>query len=162
MEDARIEQFRKMAEADPENELGHLSLGRALVDARRYAESIPSLQRAIQLNAQNSRAYQLLGLAQKEVGDRAGAVRTLKKGFDVAHARGDLMPRNEIAALLRELGEEPPQVEAAAPVTAPAAAGEGQIHCRRCGKTARFTPRGVRRPGRYTPAGPRAGSAGPG
>ena len=136
MEDARIEQFRKMAEADPENELGHLSLGRALVDARRYAESIPSLQRAIRLNAQNSRAYQLLGLAQKEIGDQGGAVRTLRKGFDVAHARGDLMPRNEIAALLRELGEEPPQVASAAPVTAPAAAGEGQIHCRRCGRAA--------------------------
>ena len=30
---ARIEQFRKMADADPENELGHFSLGRALFDA---------------------------------------------------------------------------------------------------------------------------------
>ena len=32
---ARIEQFRKMAEADPDNELGHFSLGRALVRCRR-------------------------------------------------------------------------------------------------------------------------------
>jgi len=67
-----------MAEADPDNELGHLSLGRALVDAKRYAEAIPSLQRTIQLNIQNSRAYQLLGLAQKEAGDPAGAVQTLR------------------------------------------------------------------------------------
>src|SRR5438876_1238680 len=96
MDDARIEQFRKMAEADPDNELGHLSLGRALVDAKRYAEAIPSLQRSIQLNVQNSRAYQLLGLAQKEVGDLSGAVRTLKSGFEVANTRGDLMPRNEM------------------------------------------------------------------
>ena len=30
---ARIEQFRKMAEADPDNELGHFSLGKAYLDA---------------------------------------------------------------------------------------------------------------------------------
>ena len=31
----RIERFRTMAEADPQNELGHFSLGRALMDAGR-------------------------------------------------------------------------------------------------------------------------------
>ncbi len=145
MDDARIEQFRKMAEADPENELGHFSLGRALVDGGRFAEAIPSLQRSIQLNAQNSRAYQLLGLAQKQVGDRAGAVRTLRKGFEVAHARGDLMPRNEIATLLKELGEAAPEVSAQAPAArspAPATAA-GEIHCRRCG---RVQPKMAERP----------------
>lgn len=137
MDDARIEQFRKMAEADPGNELGHLSLGRALVDAGRFSEAIPSLQRATQLNPQNSRAFELLGRAQKESGDRAGAVVTLKRGFDIAHQRGDLMPRNEMAALLRELGEAVPEM-AAAPTPAAASAppaGDGtQIQCRRCGQ----------------------------
>ena len=107
-----------------------------MVDASRYAEAVPSLQRTIQLNAQNSRAYQLLGLAQKESGDRAGAVETLRRGFDVAQTRGDLMPRNEIAALLRELGETPPELQAPVSLSAAttAAAGEGQIQCRRCGQ----------------------------
>ncbi|CAA9413769.1 MAG: hypothetical protein AVDCRST_MAG64-2478, partial [uncultured Phycisphaerae bacterium] len=36
--DTRIEQFRKMASDDPGNELGHFSLGRALLDAGRDAE----------------------------------------------------------------------------------------------------------------------------
>jgi Fe-S cluster biosynthesis and repair protein YggX len=146
MDDARIEQFRKMAEADPENELGHFSLGRALIDAGRFAEAVPSLQRSIQLNAQNSRAYQLLGLAQKQVGDRAGAVRTLRRGFEVAHARGDLMPRNEIGSLLKELGEAPPELTPAPSASAqPAAAepGVGEIQCRRCG---RLQPRMAQRP----------------
>ena len=135
MDDPRIEQFRKMAQADPENELGHFSLGRALIDAGRHGEAIASLQRAIALNAQNSRAYQLLGLAQKEAGDRPAAVRTLRQGFEVAHGRGDLMPRNDIAALLTELGESPPAVaDAPAARPAPAAAGEGEIQCTRCGQ----------------------------
>lgn len=96
MDDARIEQFRKMAEADPGNELGHLSLGRALVDAGRFGEAIPSLQRATQLNPQNSRAFELLGRAKKETGDRAGAVTTLKRGFDISESsrRSDAAKRD--------------------------------------------------------------------
>ena len=37
--DARIEQFRNMTEADPNNELGHFSLGRAMLDSGNPAEA---------------------------------------------------------------------------------------------------------------------------
>ena len=137
MDDARIEQFRKMAEADPGNELGHFSLGRAYLDAGRFAEAAGSFRRVIELNGQNSKAYHLLAVAQKEAGDRPGALATLRKGYAVAHQRGDLMPRNDMAALIRELGEEPPSQDAAStPVVAAAsgAAGAGQVTCRRCGQ----------------------------
>ena len=42
---ARIEQFRKMAEADPDNELGHFSLGKAYLEADRPAEASQSFAR---------------------------------------------------------------------------------------------------------------------
>lgn len=135
MSDERIEQFRKMAEADPDNELGHFSLGRAYMEDGRYRDAIPCFERVVRLNAQNSKAYALLGAAQKEVGDRAAAIATLRKGFDVAHARGDLMPRNEIAGLLRELGETPPTVADTTAAPPAPAAGSGQVVCRRCGRT---------------------------
>lgn len=134
MSDERIEQFRKMAEADPENELGHFSLGRALLDAGRYQEAVGSFERTISLNPQNSRAYHLLAVAQKEAGDKAGAIATLRKGFDVAHGRGDLMPRNDMAALMRELGEEPPAIEEKGVAATTAPAGGDTILCRRCGQ----------------------------
>ncbi|MEP0843397.1 MAG: Fe(2+)-trafficking protein [Phycisphaerae bacterium] len=144
MDESRIEQFRKMAEADPENELGHLSLGRALVEAKRCAEAVPPLRKALALNPNNSRGYQLLAAALKETGEKSEALAVLRKGFEVAHARGDLMPRNEIAAMLRELGEEPPAVTAGGAPPAPAAAaGSGQIVCKRCGRT---QPRMAARP----------------
>jgi Fe-S cluster biosynthesis and repair protein YggX len=135
MDDARIEQFRKMAEADPENELGYFSLGRAYLDAKRYGEAVTSLRRVTEINPHNSRAYHLLAVAQKEGGDRAGAIETLRKGFAVAHGRGDLMPRNDMAVVMLELGETPPAVAdggdagvAAVPV------GADNIVCRRCGQ----------------------------
>src|SRR4051794_28580366 len=40
----RIEQFRKMASDDPNNELGHFSLGRALLEAGEPAEAAKSFQ----------------------------------------------------------------------------------------------------------------------
>ncbi|GMU20047.1 MAG: hypothetical protein AMXMBFR13_01480 [Phycisphaerae bacterium] len=135
MDEARIEQFRNMAQADPDNELGHFSLGKALIDAGRHEEAIASLQRAIDINPQNSRSYHLLALAQKGAGQRGEAISTLRMGFDVAHGRGDLMPRNDMGALMRELGETPPTVvdAPAAPVPAAAAVGADSIVCSRCG-----------------------------
>ena len=59
--DARLGQFRKMAADDPDNELGHLSLGRELMNAGEYAEAAESLRRTIELNDKLSKAYQLLG-----------------------------------------------------------------------------------------------------
>jgi Fe-S cluster biosynthesis and repair protein YggX len=140
MDDARIEQFRKMAEADPDNELGHFSLGKAYLDARRYQEAVPCFERAISLNPQNSRVYHLLAQAQKAAGDRGGAIGTLRMGFDVAQSRGDLMVRKDIAALMQELGEKPPAVEettlpAAGTPAAAAEAGGDAVVCRRCGQT---------------------------
>ena len=46
----RIEQFRKMAADDPNNELGHFSLGRALLESGEVPEAAKSFQRVIALN----------------------------------------------------------------------------------------------------------------
>ena len=44
MSDTRIEQFKNMTEADPENELGHFSLGKAYLDAGQFDEAASSLR----------------------------------------------------------------------------------------------------------------------
>lgn len=134
MSDARIEPFRKMVEADPENELGHFSLGRACLEAGRFEEAVGCLRRVLELNETNSKAYHLLATAQKGAGDTGGALETVRRGYAVAHARGDLMPRNEMAALMRELGEEPPVQAQPSSRPAEAAAGADQVACRRCGR----------------------------
>ena len=57
---ARIDQFRKMAEADPTNVLGHYSLGQAFLEAGQNDSAAASLERALELDPNLSRTYQLL------------------------------------------------------------------------------------------------------
>lgn len=135
MDAARIEQFRKMASDDPDNELGHFSLGKAYMEAGRHAEAIPCFERAIDLNPRNSRTYHLLAMAQREAGDISEALSTLRIGFEVARSRGDVKPRQDMAALMRELGESPPEMDESTVAPASPRAGEGQVVCRRCGQS---------------------------
>ncbi len=135
--DERISQFKNMAEADPDNEMGHFSLGKAYFDAGRYAEAEPALARVLELNPTHSKTYQLLGQTRLELGKREEAVKTLKQGYEIAAQRGDVMPRDGIGQVLAELGEALPEVETApadAPAaTSPAISPDG-FRCSRCGR----------------------------
>lgn len=133
MSDTRIEQFKNMAEADPENELGHFSLGRAYADAERYDEAAASFRRVVELNPQHSKAYALLGWSEKQAGRPDEAKKVLLDGFKIAHERGDMMPRDEMSVLLKELGVEPPSVEEAPQAASGAGdASSGEFRCHRC------------------------------
>jgi Fe-S cluster biosynthesis and repair protein YggX len=130
--DTRIEQFRKMANDDPANELGHFSLGRAYLEAGRAAEAAESLGKALAINPTLSKAYQLVGSALLKLGRRDEAVAQLTTGVSVANDRGDRMPRDEMVKMLQELGAPVPELKSA-PVPQQAT-GEGEVLCRRCGK----------------------------
>jgi Fe-S cluster biosynthesis and repair protein YggX len=131
---ARIEQFRKMAEADPNNELGHFSLGRALLDAGNDAAAIESFDRVLALNANLSKVYQLKATAQLKLEQKAAAIETLTTGAKIANERGDMMPRNEMVKMLADLGVELPELARKAPEQP---VGEGQVACGRCGRVNR-------------------------
>jgi Fe-S cluster biosynthesis and repair protein YggX len=138
MDQDRINRFKALTEADPTNELGFFSLGRALVDAGEPAEAIPSLQRVIALNPNFSMAYSLLGQAQRATGDQPGAVQTLTHGYRIAHDRGDLMPRNDMAMLLKEMGAPVPEIKVEELSEGDSASGK--IKCTRCGRVAPKMP----------------------
>lgn len=128
---ARIEQFRKMANDDPDNEIGHFSLGRVLLEAGENAEASKSFQRCLALNPKIGKAYQLLARAQLNLGHRDLAIQSLQQGVRIAHERGELMPRNEMIQSLKDLGIEVPQL---ASPKSDVKVGEGQILCKRCGR----------------------------
>jgi Fe-S cluster biosynthesis and repair protein YggX len=125
----RIAQFRKMANDDPDNELGHFSLAKALLDAGQHAEAVPSFERTIALNPQFSKAYQLLASCHVQLGNKEQALQVLRDGFVVADKRGDNIPRTEMAAMLRQLGVEPPALQR----VETAAVGVGGFRCQRPG-----------------------------
>ena len=87
--DERIEQFRKMAQANPDDDLAHYALGQALVDADRHGEAVNVFRHVIKLNQSYSRAYLLLGQSLETVGDEPGAVDTYQTGYAAAMNRGD-------------------------------------------------------------------------
>jgi len=128
---ARIEQFRKMAEADPANELGHFSLGRAYFEAGLFPESTDSFERVIKINPNLSKAYQLIGEALLKQKRKDEALARLAEGAAVAHRRGDMMVKTELIRLLRENGGSVPEFAPAATNLQPT--GEGELVCKRCG-----------------------------
>ena len=134
----RIARFQALTDADPANELGFFSLGRAYVDAAQPALAIPPLQRVIALNPSFSKAYSLLGQAQRLAGDHAGAVATLTNGYRIAHDRGDLMPRNDMAMMLKELGAPVPEIKTE--TLTDEDSKTGKIKCSRCGRVAPKMP----------------------
>lgn len=135
----RIEQFRKMTEADPENELGHLSLGKAYLEAGQPEAAIAPLTRAVKLAPNLSRAYELLGTAYQRTGQRERAIEVLTQGVAVADGQGDRMPQKAMTARLRNLGAPVPAESspAAAAVETTLSEGEadsaGTFRCSRCG-----------------------------
>src|SRR5262249_62193505 len=105
----RIAQFRKMANDDPDNELGHFRLGQLLLEDGQYAEAATSFERTLELSPHFSRVFQLLGLCQMKLEQRDKAIDTLKRGWQIADERGDKMPRDEMGRMLVELGETLPE-----------------------------------------------------
>lgn len=110
--DRRIAQFQNMAQADPDNEMAHFSLAQALVQAGRHAEAAESYIRCTELAPGMSKAYQLAADSLLKAGDKDRAAQFAVRGYTIAAERGDLLPRNAMADLLKQLGREVPEVAA--------------------------------------------------
>ena len=127
----RIEQFKKMASDDPNNELGHFSLGRAYLEAGINDNAASSFQRVLEINPNMSRAYQLLSSALLRQNEKDKAVHYLTEGVKIAHDRGDMMARNDMVKMLQETGAAVPELKKA---ESDRPAGEGEVLCNRCGR----------------------------
>jgi Fe-S cluster biosynthesis and repair protein YggX len=123
----RITQFRKMANDDPDNELGHFRLGQLLLEAGQSEEAVQSFRRTLQLSPQFSKVYQLLATSLLKLNRTEEAVQVLQQGCAVADERGDNIPRDEMAKMLVQLGRPIPASKRAA-----AATGDG-FRCQRPG-----------------------------
>jgi len=131
---SRLEQFKKMAEADPTNELGHFSLARAYVDAGMDEPAVASFARVLELNPKISKVYQLMAASLLRLNRRDEAIARLTQGVEVAQERGEILPMNEMVKQLKDLGAPIPERVASTPQPT---AGEGEILCRRCGRIAK-------------------------
>ena len=136
----RIGQFEKMASADPTNEMAHFSLGKAYLDSGRHAEAARSFERCVELAPDMSKAFQLAGQAMLGAGWADKAVDILNRGYETAARKGDLMPRNAIAELLRSIGREPPRLAPEVDAAAERARAAGGFVCQRTGRAGTKMP----------------------
>ncbi|MFQ5463704.1 MAG: Fe(2+)-trafficking protein [Phycisphaerae bacterium] len=134
----RIAQFRQMTEADPQNELGHFSLGKALLEEGDAGAAVEPLHRTVQLNPRMSKAHQLLAEALEKSGQRTKAIESLTHGFKVADEQGDRMVCEAMASMLRDWGADVPKSTATAQKeesgTSVATESEAGFKCARCGQ----------------------------
>jgi Fe-S cluster biosynthesis and repair protein YggX len=133
----RIEQFLQMTEADPNNELGHFSLGREYLTAGQFEQAVQSLERCLEINPNISKAYQFEAQALLQLNRRDEAIAKLTAGAQRADERGEMMPRNDMARMLKELNAPVPQFKSGA---ADKPVGEGEVVCVRCHRVARKLP----------------------
>ena len=137
IDETRIRQFRTMTEADPNNELGHFSLGKAYADTGGFAEAVGPLTRAVELNARMSKAYQLLGEAYERTGQHEKAVEVMTRGVTVADEQGDRVPRDAMVKALTEWGAPVPTLKETAgaqPAGQAEAGTTSGFACARCGR----------------------------
>jgi Fe-S cluster biosynthesis and repair protein YggX len=139
----RIAQFRKMANDDPDNELGHYRLGQLLMEAQQHADSIQSFRRTLELSPRFSKVYHLLAQSLLANNQRDEAIDVLRQGFDVADEQGDNMPREAMVCMLAELGEPKPVSKKKA---ADVPGGEGGFRCQRPGCWAGSRARQLEKP----------------
>ncbi len=136
-EDPRIQQFQRMAEADPDNELGHFSLGKVYLETGRYHDAVAPLSRAVELNPRMSKAYHLLGEAYDKAGQRDKAIEVMTRGVSIADEQGDRMPRDAMAKVLGEWGAPVPAFKESARPELEEAVGSpstSDFHCSRCSR----------------------------
>lgn len=107
----RIAQFENMAQADPENEMAHFSLGGAYAKAGRHEDAAAAYAKCVEVNPDMSKAYQLGAEALEASGKKDEAVALATKGYEIAAGLGDLMPRNAMGELLERNGAPVPQLE---------------------------------------------------
>lgn len=111
----RIAQFQKMTGDDPDNELGHFRLGQLFQEAGDHAKAVASFERTLEISPQFSKVYQLLADSLLKLDRQDEAVAKLTEGWKVADERGDKMPRDAMAQMLRQQGAPVPDaVEVAA------------------------------------------------
>jgi len=109
--ETRIEQFRTLLESDPDNDMAHFSLGNALIGAGRHDEAAEAFIACTRVNPGMTKAFQLAGRALIDSGQTDRAKGVLLRGYEEATTRGDMLPKNEIEAMLGEIGEDIPEIK---------------------------------------------------
>ncbi len=103
---AKIEQLKQLAEADPEDGLTFFLLGCEQIQAGSPAEAAQTLARAVELSPDHTAAIRKLADAYRLMGDAEMARGAYAQAVEAAERTGDLQVAKEAQVFLRKLERE--------------------------------------------------------
>jgi tetratricopeptide (TPR) repeat protein len=99
----RVGMFKEVLEIDPDDPVATFGLGKAYIQLNQFADAVPHLRHATEVQKDYSAAYLELGKCHQALGDTAAASEAYREGIRVASRKGDLMPLREMERRLKEL-----------------------------------------------------------
>jgi len=103
----KIAQFEALVAHNGDDLLSRFSLGRAYLDAGRFADAAAILETVVEKKPDYTAAYLPLGAAYEKAGKLARAIKSWTRGVEVAQQKGDLHPRNQMQEQLARLTQAP-------------------------------------------------------
>jgi Tfp pilus assembly protein PilF len=100
---AALANFERLLAAGKDGALLRFSLGNEYLKAGDAAAAAAHLARAVELDANYTAAWKLLGKALAAAGRKDEALAAYRKGVEVAERRGDKQAQKEIQVFLRRL-----------------------------------------------------------
>ncbi len=97
----REKMFREVLELDSEDTLAHFGLGEIHLERGEAEQAVLHLTKVLEQDKQYSRAYLLLGKSLQRLNREGEAQVIYRQGVEVAAAKGDMMPANEMQSLLK-------------------------------------------------------------
>ena len=99
----RIDMFREVLEIDPEDSVATFGLGKAYMQLSNYADAVPHLKKASEVQKDYSAAYLELGKCFEFLGQIEEAIGAYRQGIEAANRKGDLMPMREMDRRLKAI-----------------------------------------------------------
>lgn len=98
-----IPKLESLLAAGTDTALLRFTLGSAHVRHKQFAQAVPHLARAVELDPEYSAAWKLYARSLMESGELEPAVRILEQGLEVARRRGDMQAVREMQVWQRRL-----------------------------------------------------------
>jgi len=87
----------------PDSAMGHFSLGKFLLEEKRFPESVLALEKAVAIDAAYAAAWVALGDAHAGAGDSARAKAAWEKALQTPHGKRDQSLQADLEQRMSEL-----------------------------------------------------------
>ena len=95
--------FKEMIRQFPDSPMGHFSLGRLLVDEKRWAEAVVSLSEAVKLDPHYAAAHVALGDAHVGAGQKDAAKAAWERALQTPLGKRDMSLQSDLEQRIRDL-----------------------------------------------------------